>query len=411
MATGSKKSVAQTATPAVPEFVQSEVDEILQSSLADFTVRQLLGFLISSAGVAERNLYLQKSPTDRANGFYERAVQIGATPIDIEVPRSRRGEFRPSSLPAPYKRGYPEETHSLLVGLLTSSRSINAAKQGLRQMGLSHSEEELELVAKSFVEELQLRNSRSLDPDLLALFVDGKYIEWREGDKLRPATIYVAVGLGRDGKKRVLACLPQPGRESLEGWKIIFRSLAERGLRRLMVIVQDDFTGLLPYCQSMYPQADVQLCTVHMQRNAKSHLSKADSSEFQERWRAIKETWDIDVANNQFEQLCEHFAHKYPTWISELRKKRPHYLAFLKYPYDIRRVFSSTNLVEAVNGQLEIMRRNCGGFFHSEETLKCKLGIAVSSLENATWSTVPRRLSPVLLQLNAMFESRFEAVD
>jgi hypothetical protein len=76
----------------------------------------------------------------------------------------------------------------------------------------------------------------------------------------------------------------------------------------------------------------------------------------------------------------------------------------------MRRFFSSTNLVEAVNGQLEIMRRNSGGFFHSEDTLKCKLGIAVASLENGTWSTVPRRLNEVLLQLNAIFESRIEAI-
>jgi hypothetical protein len=32
----------------------------------------------------------------------------------------------------------------------------------------------------------------------------------------------------------------------------------------------------------------------------------------------------------------------------------------------MRLSFSSTNLVEAVNGQLEIMRRNSGGFFHSD---------------------------------------------
>jgi len=407
MATGSKKSVSQTA-PAT--MVQSELEEILQSGLADFSVRELLGLLISSAGTAERKLYLQKSPEDRANGFYQRSLQVGATPVDIEVPRSRSGAFRPTTLPSPYQRGYPEETRSLLIGLLTSSRSINAAKQALRQMGLSSSEEELESVAQSFVEELQLRNSRSLDPDMLALFIDGKYIEWREGDKLRPATIYVVVGLGRDGKKRVLACLPQAGRETVEGWKVVLRGVCERGLRRVLLIVQDDFTGLLPVCQSLFPQADVQLCTVHMQRNAKSHLSKADSMDFQKRWRAIKETWDIDVGNQQFEQLCDYFADKYSSWIKDLRKKRPHYLAFLKYPDEMRRFFSSTNLVEAVNGQLEIMRRNSGGFFHTEDTLKCKLGIAVSSLENGTWSNVPKRINPVLLQLNAMFESRFEAL-
>jgi transposase-like protein len=194
--------------------------------------------------------------------------------------------------------------------------------------------------------------------------------------------IYVAVGLGRDGKKRVLACLPQPGREHLEAWKVLIRGLCERGLRRVLLIVQDDFPGLKPVFEGLFPQADLQLCTVHMQRNAKTHLSKPDSIDFQNRWRAIKSTGDVEVGNRQFEELCGQFAAKYPSWIAELRKKRPNYLAFLKYPEDMRRSFSSTNLVEAVNGQLEIMRRNSGGFFHSDETLKCKLGIAVCSLEN-----------------------------
>ena len=46
--------------------------------------------------------------------------------------------------------------------------------------------------------------------------------------------------------------------------------------------------------------------------------------------------------------------------MAELRKKRDHYLAFLKYPDAIRRSLSTTNTVEAVNGQLEIIRRNSG---------------------------------------------------
>ena len=147
-----------------------------------------------------------------------------------------------------------------------------------------------------------------------------------------------------------------------------------------MIFIQDDFSGLLPISQSFFPNADVQLCAVHMQRNAKTHLSKTDSTEFQQRWRAIKSSWDVEVGHRQFEELCDRFAKAYPTWMGELRKKREHYLAFLKYPEYMRKSFSTTNLVEAINGQLEIMRRNSGGYFHSEETLKFKLGLAISSL-------------------------------
>jgi putative transposase len=405
MTTDPKKSLSPES---LCEHAKSDVDQFLQTGLADFSLRELLGLLISTAGSAERSVYLEKDPTDKPNGFYDRSLQLGTIPVDVRVPRTRNGEFRPATLPSRYRRGYNEEVQSLLSGLLASSRSINAAKDALQKMGLSSSEQDLERVATGMIEELELRNGRPLDSDMLAVFVDGKYVELRDGDKLRSACIYLAIGLGRDGKKRVLSCIARPGRENLEDWKIVLRGLIERGLRRVMVFIQDDFSGLLPISQSFFPQADVQLCAVHMQRNAKTHLSKTDSTEFQQRWRTIKSSWDVEVGNHQFEELCDRFAKAYPTWITELRKKREHYLAFLKYPESMRKSFSTTNVVEAINGQLEIMRRNSGGYFHSEETLKFKLGLAVSSLENGPWRTIARSFASAIPQLNAMFQSRFE---
>jgi len=405
MATGSKKSVSPNP---VPDFIKSDVDKVLQSGLADFSLRQLLGALVSSVGQAERQAYLNKQSQDKGNGFYPRSLSIGSVPIEIEVPRTRSGNFRPATLPLPYQRGYSEETQALLLALLASSRSVNAAREALRKMGLSSSEQDLENVATGLIEELDLRNSRPVDPDLLALFFDGKYIEIKDGDRLKPACIYLVVGLGRDGKKRVLSCITKTGRENLEDWKLVLRGLIERGLRRVLIVVHDDFSGLLPITKGLFPRSDVQLCVVHMQRNAKNHLSKTDSAEFQQRWRALKSTWDEQVGITQFEQLCERFQTGYPTFMAELRKKRDHYLAFLKYPDAIRRSLSTTNTVEAVNGQLEIIRRNSGGYFQSDDTLKLKLGMTITSLENGRWSKITGRVEESLHQLNAIFQNRFE---
>jgi putative transposase len=405
MATDPKKSLPSSSASTI---AKTDIDRLLQTGLADFSLRELLGLLISSAGAAERSIYLQDALTDKPNGFYDRSLQVGSIPVDIRVPRTRNGDFRPASIPEPYRRGYNEEVQALLLGLLSSSRSLNAAKDALQKMGLSRSEQDIERVAASLIEELELPNSRPIHPDMLALFLDGKYIELREGDKLRTACIYLVVGLGCDGKKQVLACIARPGRENLEDWKFIQRGLIERGLRRVMIVIHDDFSGLLPITKSLFPHADVQLCVVHMQRNATTHLSKADAIEFQQRWRAIKSCWSLELANAQFQELCDRFSKSNPTWIAELRKKREHYLAFLKYPDYIRKSFSTTNVVEAINGQLEIMRRNSGGYFHSEDTLKFKLGFAISSLENGKWRIPNHRIHSVLDQLNAMFQARFE---
>jgi putative transposase len=406
MATGSIKSVSPSSAPASPK---SDLEKLLQSGLGDFSLRELLGVLLSSLAQAERGSYLQNQAADKANGFYPRSLLVGSVPVALDVPRSRSGQFRPASLPPAYQRGYSEETQSLLLGLLSSSRSLSAAREALRKMGLSSSERELETIAAGFIEELDLRNTRPLDPDLLALFFDGKYVEVKDGDRLKPACIYLVVGLGRDGKKRVLACVCKSGRENLEDWKLILRSLLERGLRRVLIVIHDDFSGLLPITKSLFPGADVQLCVVHMQRNAKNHLSKNDSAEFQQRWRALRSTWDEAVGITQFEELCQRFDRVYPTFMAELRKKRDHYLAFLKYPDAIRRSLSTTNVVEAVNGQLEILRRNSGGYFQSQDTVKLKLGITITSLENGRWSSIPGRVENCLHQLNAQFQTRFES--
>jgi putative transposase len=182
---------------------------MLESDLADLSVRELLSMLLSSVGLAERKAYLERILPDKPNGFYDRSLQLGTIPVEIRVPRTRSGDFRPASLPPLYQRGYSDETQALLLSLLTSGRSLHAVKDALQKMGLSSSQQQLESVATSLIEELDLRNSRPLDPVLLALFLDGKYVEFRDGDRLRPACIYVVVGLRRDGKKQVFTCLPR----------------------------------------------------------------------------------------------------------------------------------------------------------------------------------------------------------
>jgi putative transposase len=376
-----------------PAELHKAVESALGGGTLDqLTTRNLLGLLLSCLFQAERSTYLEQTEGDKGNGSYDRGVNVGSLPLEVEVPRTRSGEFRPSQLPPPYQRAYGDVARALLQGL-----------------DLPISEEALDSVARHFIEEFELRNTRPLDTDLLALFIDGKYVEVREGDRLRPSVVYLAVGLGRHGKKHVLACQVLPGRESLESWKTVLRSLIERGLRNVLIVVQDDFSGLLGVTKSLFPQADVQLCIVHAQRNAKTHLGKAGAAEFNSRLRTIKACYDPELAGGQWEDLCRACEKDSPTFIAELRKKREHYLAFLRYPEQVRRTFSTTNAVEAVNGQLEIMRRNNGGYFSSADNLKARLGIAIQRLENGKWSRVAVSVSSALAQLNAMFVARFES--
>ena len=391
------------------DSTKAQIDQILSLGLTNFTLREMLGFLLSNLGAAERKAFLSSATQDKANGFYHALCPLVRSPSRLKslvlVPAISGPPLSqlPISAVTAMKARLCLPAFSPQAVLSIPPKRLFTAWDSLSRIRV------LDRVAEAFVEELQLRNSRPLDPDLCVLYLDAKYVEIRESDRLRQAAIYLAVGLLRDGTKRVLSCTTRLGRENLEDWKLVLRNLAERGLRRVLLIVQDDFSGLLPVTSRLFPNADVQLCVVHMQRNAHKHLSKPDSAEFQQRWRNIKASWNSETGALSFDQLCDRFHSNAPKFIDDLRRKKSHYLHFLDYPASIRRSFSTTNAVEAVNGQLEIMRRNSGGYFHSESTLALKLGIAVTSLENSTsWKRPCGHLAACINQLDALFQKRYE---
>jgi len=105
MAADPSKRLASTPVPAAEKNLLAP---LLESDLADFSLRELLSLLLSSVGSAERKAYLERIVSDKPNGFYDRSLQVGAMPVDIRVPRTRSGDFRPATLPPAYQRGYSD---------------------------------------------------------------------------------------------------------------------------------------------------------------------------------------------------------------------------------------------------------------------------------------------------------------
>jgi transposase-like protein len=224
---------------------------------ADLSISQLLGELLSVIAQRERTSYLEDQRQDKANGFYSRQLGIGSLPLNVIVPRVRSGEFRPAILPDKHLRGYPQEQQELLLNILISSRSKAAVKEAIQRLGLPFSQTQMDQIASDVVEEFTLKHTQPLDSDLLAIWMDGKVIDVRDGNCLKPHLVYLAVGLGVDGKKRIISYLIEEGRESLEGWKKLLRNLLDRGLRRVWMLVHDDFSGLSKLTQSLFPTSHV----------------------------------------------------------------------------------------------------------------------------------------------------------
>jgi len=122
------RSKQKPNTGALSELTKSDVTQLLQTGLADFSLRETFGLLNHRRHRRAQRL-LEKEPTDKPNGFYDRSfswepfLSKFACPA-LEPESSGRRLCLRTNVAVTAK-----EVQSLLLGLLGSSRSINAERR------------------------------------------------------------------------------------------------------------------------------------------------------------------------------------------------------------------------------------------------------------------------------------------
>ena len=365
--------------------------------------------MIEAALAQERHFHLENHPQDRANGYApQRTLHVGATPVSLERPRTRQG-FYPALLPK-HQRHLPEAYQELLQNILLGARSFAAARRTLQAMGLSYSAEQTEQLLQQLHQEARAFFTRPLAPDWFALFADAKLIDLKDDqDHVRQAVHFLVLGLGMDGKKQLLTTSTFWGNEVLEAWRRVLLDLKNRGLTRTLLWVTDDFSGLNGLLPGLFPHSYHQLCTVHLLRNAQCHLSRPDYATFKDLWKELCAASSPESAQAKFRSLLEQLRPQNKAWVEHVEKRAAHYLVFLHFPASLRPQLRSTNLPEGINNQIENLRRNAGGHFHSEREALIKMKLLTDQLYQTRWRRPSPTIKAQLAWLNRLFHQRFQA--
>jgi putative transposase len=393
------QEVVQALGAALPGSPQ-ELPQLLQVGLAQ---------LLSAALQKERQFYLEEHPEDRGNGYAPaRTLDIGTTPVAFERPRTRQG-FYPAVLPK-HQRQLPQAYQDLLQNILLGSRSFAAARRTLQAMGLNYSPEQTEQLLQQLHQEGQDFFTRPLHPDWLAVLVDAKIIDLKdEHDQVKSAVHFLVLGIGLDGKKQVLSAAIFWGNEVLESWRQALIDLKNRGLTRVLLWITDDFSGLTGLLQGLFPNSLHQLCTVHLLRNAQRHLSPQDYATFRDLWKELCAASSLESAQTKFRALLEILRPANKAWVEHLEKRTAQYLVFLGFPGSLRPHLRSTNLPEGINNQIENLRRNAGGHFHSKREALIKMKLLTDQLYQTKWRRPCPHIITHLASLTHRFQQRFEA--
>ena len=176
------------------------------------------------------------------------------------------------------------------------------------------------------------------------------------------------------------------------------------------MLITDDFAGLNKMASSLLlPSCDHQLCLVHLMRNLKKNLSKKLYEEFSNLLQEIYLSGSFEAASIKLNSFIENqIKPESSSYAKYLKERLENYLAFTKYPNQLRSVIRSTNAVEGINNVIEIARRNSGGYFHSERELAVKTKIIFDNLSQGKWRNPIPRFASNLAQINQLFCERFE---
>jgi len=116
--------------------------------------------------LSERQIYLLKNENDKGNGFYDRKLGTPMGNLEISVPRTRTGDFRPHILPEPYKR-VDESYTDLLMSLVINGYSESSLLNTLKSLNLPYSDDELNKIKDDLKSELDLFKQRELPESVL----------------------------------------------------------------------------------------------------------------------------------------------------------------------------------------------------------------------------------------------------
>ncbi len=398
------KTTKKTSQQPLSEELATIIDNIDTREGIVSIASHLLNGLMNK----EREIFLRNQIEDnKANGFYSRDIACNLGNLNLFVPRDRNSDFRSSVLPNHWQRG-DDSYNEFLLNLILQSYSPNKIKALLKSMNLPYSAEEIDEIKEDLFLKAKEFKNKQITENIFAIFIDAYHTQIKDDEnKIKKAVIYSIISIDLKGKKELCGFYTFFGSESKEDWLVIFNNLISRGLKRLTLVISDDFSGLKEAISALFPRAKHQLCYIHMQRNIRRNMGKNDAKIFNEELSLIRKDKDKKSALKRFENLCNEYRDKYQFYIEKLLAKKELYFNFIDFPEPIRKHIYTTNIVENFNSRIEVKRINSGGHFQSMKIVDIAIYVIGNNLHQNRWKNPIPAFKECEYEINQLFNLTF----
>lgn len=357
------------------EMVRKSVEETLNTMLDEEADR------ITQAHRYERS----ETRTDTRAGHYHRKIVTKAGKVDLRIPKLRKLTFETAIIER-YKRR-EESVEEALVEMYLAGVSVRRVEDISEELwGARVSPGTISKLNQKVYVQIEEWRNRELVTEYPYVYMDGIYLKKNWGGMIESIAILVAIGVNSDGNREIIGAA-EGGKEDKESWIRFLRSLKDRGLHGVRLIVGDRCLGLIEAIHEIFPESLYQRCMVHFMRNVLCDVPRNRGKEVGNMLKAIFAQEDYEACRQKASDVVEKLrAGKLKAAAKVLEDGIEETLTYTRFPHEHWIKIRSNNGIERMNREIR-RRTNAVGAFPDGNSALMLVCARLRYVSSSDWGT------------------------
>jgi transposase-like protein len=347
----------------------------------------------------------EKSNTNNSrNGYSSKTIRTEDGQVELETPRDREGNFEPLLVKKNQTRftSMDDKILYLYAKGMTTREIVDTFKE---MYDADISPTLISRVTNAVIDQVVEWQARPLDSVYPIVYLDCLVVKIRQDKQVINKAIYLALGVNIEGHKELLGMWISEN-EGAKFWLNVLTELQNRGVNDILIACVDGLKGFPDAINTVFPQAQVQLCIVHMVRNSMKYVPWKDYKAVTGDLKRIYQSVTEEEALLELDNFCAHWDDKYPQISRSWRAHWGNLNTLFKYPQDIRKAIYTTNAIESLNSVIRkaIKKRK---LFPSDDSARKVVYLAIDAASKK-WTMPIRNWKTALNRFMIEFEDRLK---
>lgn len=342
------------------------------------------------------------STSNSRNGTTSKTLRTEDGQFELDTPRDREGSFEPKLVKKNQTRftSMDDKILFLYAQGMTTREIVKTFKE---LYGADASPSLISKVTDSVIEEVVEWQSRELDPIYPIVYLDCIVLKIRQDKQVINKAIYLALGVNMEGHKELLGMWLSEN-EGAKFWLNVLTELQNRGVKDILIACVDGLKGFPDAINTVFPEAQIQLCIVHMVRNSVRYVPWKDYKAVTADLKTIYQASTEESALQALEDFSDKWDDKYPQISRSWKSHWENLNTLFQYPEDIRKAIYTTNAIESLNSVIRKATKK-RKVFPTDDSAKKVVYLAIRQASEK-WTMPIRNWKTALNRFMIMFEDR-----